>query len=358
MRPPPLQAIANPVQAIGSRSLAGGTRAGTAPPYGLTMWFNVLVPGLDDDGPKALGSWSGCSGLGVELTPEGPIEDGGNFGLQQFLPGKISYGKVVLERAMTAAGAKQVREWLEQLEREWAQGGVPPDGERPPVVVQLFSGLGSNGGEIHQWELRNAIPVKWEVPSLSTKGGDIAIEKLTLAHGGFLKGVERNQRPKLSLGVIGDPGSTLEFQYNPAKITYGKTREKVDKVDRDSLKIAVDDLRMEGCEPIDKAISLLENWAESVKADPPPQNAPAPAGGTDRPPDQPAGNDSASQVLLELKWGSFGKEMPKVLVLKGFELNFIRFTADGRPSRATVRLTLQVKDRKPGDAKDAAGGRP
>ena len=128
MRPPPLQTIANPVQAIGSRSLAGSSREATAPRYGLTMWFNVLVPGLDDAGPKALGSWSGCSGLGVELTPEGPIEDGGNYGLQQFLPGKISYGKVVLERAMTAAGAKQVREWLERLEREWAQGEAPPAG--------------------------------------------------------------------------------------------------------------------------------------------------------------------------------------------------------------------------------------
>jgi hypothetical protein len=213
---------------------------------------------------------------------------------------------------------------------------------------------------------QHAIPVKWALPSLSSGGGGgIAMEKLSFVHGGFLKGVELGGGSKFSLAEKGSADQGLTFQYNPAKLTYGKSREKVDKVDRDSLKIALDDLRLEGCAAIDKAIPLLEKWVEPRKSQQSPSTAPGPAEGTTPPAclscaasQRSAANSTAtgSPTLLELKWGRLDNLMPRELLLKGFEMNFIRFTPDARPSRASVKLTLQVY--KSGDSNGAAGKTP
>lgn len=350
----------------GAGTLQRSTKAGAVTPsYGMTMWFNVSVSGLDGVRSEiSLGTWSACSGLDVKLTPEGPFEEGGNYLEPHFLPGKISYGQVTLERAMTAAGTAKVRQWLESQAKDWVRGASRAELAQATVVIELFSGLGKGDRLIHRWELKDAIPVSWTVPPFSTSGsGGIAIEKLALVHSGFLKAVEPVPGHRLELIEKADDTSRLSFEFNPAKITLNRAREaetgrgKVDTttvvVDPNALAITLTDLHLEGHQQISAGVERLRRWIElhpdSWRAARP-TGAPAAAEPGNRPecetcgrlkPSPEKASAAGSPVVLKMVWGVGGGGLPKEMLLKSFELNFRRFTATGQPSRATVKLTLQ-----------------
>lgn len=344
---------------LGSKAPGAGPL--NPPPYGMTMWFRVLVPALDGGAPTSLGLWSGCSGLTVQFNPEGPFDEGGNYTSARHLPGKITYPKVVLERAMTADGTAAVRKWLEDQAVAWVGGQDPQDSSSPPVVVEMHSGPGLNDAVIHRWELANAVPVEWAVPQLSTGGsGGVALEKLTLVHGGFLEPVEEIHR--LELIEKDQPSFQLRFLHNPAKVEFERSREAESKhataltqavvVDPNSLKITLADLRLEGCAQVEAAVSALSRW---IELDPPwasaqPAGRPQPAEGTDapacpscgRPKPSPAdGTAAGTPRVLRVLWGEDRGGMPAEMMLKSYTLTFTRFTSAGKPSRATVKLTLQ-----------------
>ncbi|GAA3553265.1 phage tail protein [Kribbella ginsengisoli] len=331
------------------------------PAPGVTMWFNVWVSRLDHS--MSLGTWSACSGLEVQLTPEGPFDEGGNYAVPHYLPGKVSYGKVTLERAMTYAGSRKVREWLEEQAAEWSAGRdseVLKKSATTTVVVELHSGPGKKDQLIHSWKLTEAVAVGWTVPPFSTSGGGIAIEKLTLVHGGFLDGTER-QPVKLSLVDKADESESLTFEYNPAKITLNRKRQvdtgrsTVDSsapmVDPNAVAITLADLRLEGTETVKTSVKKLRKWIElrsdrSSSAGP----TPPPATPGTRPvceackrlePSPDSDTAPGSPVVLKLLWGAGGGGLPKEMLLKGFDLHFVRFTSAGVPSRATVTLTLE-----------------
>jgi phage tail-like protein len=353
--------MSNPGALLGAQARTREGFANRAPGFGMTMWFSVVVPSLDAGRPTSLGSWSSCSGLDVTFTPEGPFEEGGNYTRPRHLPGKIGYSKITLERAMTVEGTAKVRKWLQDEAKAWVRGEATVPGTRPAVVITLFSGIGPSAVKIHTWELQEAIPVSWAMPSFSTAGsGGFALEKLVLQHSGFLEtGV---LPPHSDLVLTDSEGRRLQFLYNPAKIVLTKSRKAAtaaDKgkhtqvVDADRLSITLSDLRVDGAEEVTYATSVLNTWIELAWKRGAAPRARQPATGPAKPGDKPICG-SCQQTLspstdktpglpraLRVVWGQHGGGMPSTMVLKKFDLTLTRFTADGDPSRASVALTLQ-----------------
>ncbi|GAA1563601.1 hypothetical protein GCM10009804_20340 [Kribbella hippodromi] len=347
---PSLQGLSDPGRLVGAgRPLRES--AGERPRLGMTMWFGVSVPRLDSGEPKWLGAWSSCSGLEVNLTPEGPFDEGGNYTAPHLLPGRIGYQKVTLERAMTAEGTAKVRSWLERLAKDWASGGSASTGS--PVVVTLYSGIGRNATKIHSWELADPVPVAWIVPQFSTAGGGFAVEKLVLQHSGFLKPA---LPPAQELQLVGPADETLIFRFNPGKIVLSKAREAnngkkrftsgTEVIDANSLSIRVGDLRVEGTAAVEQAGTLLRDWLEfegwktaqpRLAAKPEQKPLCHECGKTASTPPGAPGTPKALRAV----WGPARGGLPETMTLKQFELTITRFTPDGQPSRATVSLTLQ-----------------
>lgn len=355
-RPPGVQELANPVQLLSAATRSHRSHRSPEQQFGMTMWFTVTVPGLGDGTQLSLGAWSACSGLEVTLTPEGPFDEGGNYTTPRYLPGKVGYSKVTLERAMTQDGTAKVRQWLEQQSRDWVAGTELKD--PGPAVVTLFSGLGLNRVAVHSWTLQSAFPVSWTVPPFSSSGGGIAVEKLVLQHRGFLKPLERRSGQELRLIEVG-VGRDLSFLYNPSKVALKKSREaatgrkklahKDDVIDSNSLSVTLSDLRIEGREKLAEAIPLLRDWV-ALKEDPQPGTGVAPTEPAEplvcsvckKTESSDADAEASGQPrVLQVSWGRAGGGMPEQVMLRSFDLTITRFTADGEPSRATVQLTLQ-----------------
>ncbi|MGW6278565.1 phage tail protein [Kribbella sp. NPDC055071] len=347
---------------IGGSALAKDAEVGVASPYGMTMWFDVTVSKLDG-GTRSLGLWSGCAGLDVQLAPEGPLDEGGNYTRPRYLPGKLTYGKITLDRAMTKTGSTAVKNWLEEQSAAWVEG-QDAQASQPwstTVVIRLHSGLGYGDRVIQQWTLQDATAVGWTVPPFSTSGGGIAIEKLTLVHGGFLKPGKLVSQ----LQLVENDQFKLSFLCNPAKIALKKQRRVdtgkatvdagVEVVDPDAIGVTLGDLRLEGVQAVADALPILDRWLELEKPAAKPSAVPTPAEGTppktcslcDQVLPSPADPNAGGEPhVLRPVWGGGRGGLPAELVLKSFDLTYTRFTPDGVPSRASVSLTLQERTGK------------
>ncbi|WP_405059634.1 phage tail protein [Kribbella sp. NBC_01505] len=342
----------------------------SASPYGMTMWFDVSVARLDGL-VRPLGLWSGCSGLEVQLVPEGPLDEGGNYTVPRYLPGKLTYGKVTLERAMTQEGAGAVQSWLEEQSAQWVEGQDDRQPWSTTVSIRLHRSVSGEDSMIHEWVLENAMAASWTVPAFNTKGGGIALEKLTLVHGGFLKTGALVSK----LELVEDGHGALTFLCNPSKISLKKQRRVeaknatvdtgVEVVDPNAMGITLSDLRIEGAKEVGMALPRLERW---LQLEPPaaakPKVAPPPAEGTNpktcslcqqvQPVPAAAASEGEPHVLRP-SWGLRRGGLPPQVILKSFDLVYTRFTPGGEPSRATVSLTLQEYTRwKVGKVKDPA----
>jgi phage tail-like protein len=134
---------------------------------GLNMRFAVVVDGVD------LGGWASCQGLSVNF---GLVErkEGGVNDRTVWLPGRITYPKITLTRAMTSSGSAQVMKWLAGMVDK-ATGGT--------AKITLFD---AHKEEVASWSLQNVLPYLWKGPALSATSHDVAVETLELVHEGFL----------------------------------------------------------------------------------------------------------------------------------------------------------------------------
>src|SRR6266542_4520583 len=89
-----------------------------------------------------LGAFTGCEGLGCEVTIE-QHEEGGNNGFVYQLPGRIKYSNVKLTRAVTSEGARLVAQWFAKM----AKHGI----ERTTAHIVAMSADGE--AEIWEWTL-------------------------------------------------------------------------------------------------------------------------------------------------------------------------------------------------------------
>lgn len=376
--------VQTPPAVNGAATTSAMTAAATRPPtalapgprFGMTMWFKVVVGALGTDD---LGLWSSCSGLGVTFGTE-QVKDGGHYDGTQLLPGEIGYGNVTLERAMRQADSKRLRTWLEQVAAEWVDGGK--DGrsqEGTTVTITLFSNVGRSADqEVAKWELHNVFPVSWSGPTLSSKGGDVAVEKLTFAHRGFLltdkssaaappAGNDASAQSHARQGMLklSYDNVTLEFQYNPAKVELTKTalfktgttllraKDAHEQVtDPTKLTIKLNAILIEGQAEVKKTITQLWEWLEPLPSGGPPAGAnkdkppgdEAKEGSTEiKPPADGAKQDGTEIKLkvLQLTMGSKDGGIGRSCALKAVGVTYTRFTSTSVPSRAVVNLSLE-----------------
>lgn len=160
--------------------MAGGG-ATTYRAFGLSMRFAVAFSS-GDGSIDLLGEWSSCKGLKVEFKTEA-VKRGGEYDHEVKLPTQVTYGPVILERAMERQSSMQLQAWLGRLVGSWmnsADYGRPPTGAVEIRLLDVYQ------NPVAVWVLRNAFPVSWSGPTLDAKGSTVALETLTLEHQGFL----------------------------------------------------------------------------------------------------------------------------------------------------------------------------
>lgn len=136
---------------------------------GLANRFAVKVTGGED-----LGSWTKAEGLEVEWeVSDYRAGDGGNERL--LAPAHTKYVGVKLTRAASAEDTPKVKKWLDG--NSWGHQIAAE------VKITLFDSFGT---EVHSWDLKNALPKKWQISSFDASTGNVAIETLEIDHNGFL----------------------------------------------------------------------------------------------------------------------------------------------------------------------------
>jgi phage tail-like protein len=132
--------------------------------------FNFLV---ELDG-IAQASFTECSGLEATTEVIETREGGDNVTVHK-LPGKTTYADISLKWGLTDSDEL----W------KWRLSVIEGTFLRKNGSIVLFDL--TNKKEVVRWNFVNAWPSKWDGPSLSAKGNDIAIETLVLAHEGMAR---------------------------------------------------------------------------------------------------------------------------------------------------------------------------
>ena len=163
-------------------SAASQGRLGAYPSYGLAMRFSVTVDGL------SLGMWRSCKGLQVELKYK-TFEEGGGYLGDAWLPEKLIYGRVTLDRAMEQNDSQTLQAWLKGYIYQWYTYPLQNSDRQavsPPATSVVIELLDCQLNPVMSWTLAEARPTKWLGPTLSATENNVAIETLEFEHEGFL----------------------------------------------------------------------------------------------------------------------------------------------------------------------------
>ncbi|HVV22854.1 MAG TPA: phage tail protein [Pseudonocardiaceae bacterium] len=181
----PSQVAQGAVSVVGG-ALSSATATGTAQraPENLGMAMRFAVT-LDGD-QMSLGDWSSCQGLAVTFNHE-TYDEGGFYEHPRLFPGRVAYGDVTLERAITNDSWRVVQGWLTDVQNNWINGDATRYSGNTAVIT-LYGSSVSEGriAKIAWWTLRDVLPVSWTGPTLSARSNEVAVEKLTIRHQGFL----------------------------------------------------------------------------------------------------------------------------------------------------------------------------
>jgi phage tail-like protein len=128
--------------------------------YALEHLFSVKV------GDLVVGTFSECSGLGVEYETYDYPEGGNNLFVHR-LVGRRKHSNVTLKNGLTNKDALL----------QWVLGG----GAKPVILTFLTS----NGAIMRTFGLAAAVPVRWTGPSGNAGANAVATESLEIAHQGL-----------------------------------------------------------------------------------------------------------------------------------------------------------------------------
>ena len=120
----------------------------------------------------AQASFTECSGLGSTTEVIENREGGDNVTVRK-LPGKTTYSDITLKWGATSS--TELWEWRLQI----VQGNVV----RKNGSVVAYDLRGKE--EVARWNFVRAWPTKWEGSAFNSKGSEILIETLVLAHEGL-----------------------------------------------------------------------------------------------------------------------------------------------------------------------------
>jgi phage tail-like protein len=159
---------------------------GTTALLGLAMRFDVVIDGYN------LGSWNSCKGLSVSFKHE-KVAELGEHTYNTYIPGRVEYPVVTLQRAMVKGDWERTKGWLEVVA---AAPWLAADNPMADVAGDLGLELGGSSAkitlrdaslaEVATWELQAAMPQAWKGPAFDANGKAVAIETLELIHEGFL----------------------------------------------------------------------------------------------------------------------------------------------------------------------------
>jgi phage tail-like protein len=133
------------------------------------------LPGASADGGDediCSGAFAECSGLEATMEPKVIKAGGANYGAAQRV-GPVSFATVVLKRGMTST--RDLWNWFANV-----AGGA--SSHRLDVRIDMID---SAGEPVLAWVLERALPVKFKAADLNSRGGEIGIEELHLAHEGL-----------------------------------------------------------------------------------------------------------------------------------------------------------------------------
>ncbi len=134
-------------------------------PYG-GFNFEVVVNGVSDDGRAVRGSFTECSGLGVEVTPI-EYRNGSEDITVRKIPGLKKFTNITLKRGIT--GDLGFWNWVVQ-----AMNGQVFRTEGAIVL------LDENREEVMRWTFNRGWPCKWTGPGLNAKNNEISMETLEI----------------------------------------------------------------------------------------------------------------------------------------------------------------------------------
>lgn len=120
------------------------------------------------------GGFSECSGLSVETEVE-EYREGGLNEYTHKLPKNTKYGGLTLKRGFIDSDV------LWNWHRDVISGKQT---QRQNISILLLDSLGNAK---HRWEVKEALPVKWNCSDLKADGNTILVETLELVHHGFWK---------------------------------------------------------------------------------------------------------------------------------------------------------------------------
>lgn len=136
-------------------------------PY-LSFRFKIAIDNLIE------GSFSECSGLQVETEVEEHREGGLNEYVHK-LPKGSKYGTITLKRGFI--DSDEPWNWYKNV-----IAGKP--NQRKNISIILMDRLGERK---HQWDVKEALPVKWSNSEFKADGNAILVETLEFVHHGFSK---------------------------------------------------------------------------------------------------------------------------------------------------------------------------
>jgi phage tail-like protein len=170
-----------------SVSVGGSVSAGGAASGGPDLPENRLPPlhvfrfevsfkraGDAPGGPVQMcsGAFAECTGLEATMEPKVIKSGGANYGAVQ-RAGQISFATVILKRGMTST--RDLWKWFQTV-----GGGGYAYRLSAEIAMQ-----DSAGKAVLTWGLDNCLPVKFKAADLNSKGTEIGIEELHLAHEGL-----------------------------------------------------------------------------------------------------------------------------------------------------------------------------
>ncbi len=143
---------------------------------GMSMRFDVVIDGFD------LGSWTSCKGLNVTFKHE-KVNELGVHGHTTFIPGRVEFTPISLQRAMVANDWGKTKAWLADIaEASFLAGAGIATATSSAKITLRDAGL----QEVAAWELVGVLPSAWKAPQLDANGKAVALETLELVHEGFL----------------------------------------------------------------------------------------------------------------------------------------------------------------------------
>jgi phage tail-like protein len=128
---------------------------------------------------KQIAHFMECSGLKTS-SEVFEIREGGLNGRTHKRVGQSRWENIILRYGSSADN--QLAFWRDQYLKDEFTGGLRTNPEKSTGAIVLYNNAGK---VLRRYEFKNAWPVSWEGPALSSSGSALAIESIEIAHEGL-----------------------------------------------------------------------------------------------------------------------------------------------------------------------------